>query len=179
MEEVNSPRTISQIPSPVLEKVKEESKEEIVMAKFFIPSENKSKYLRLKIAPSTIQEAGMGVYAVDDIPKDAKGFYKGVKKSMMRGNPFYSWIIYEYDTKSGNATTTKELFLLDASNKKISNWTRYVNCGMKRRDNNMDSIQKFDKIYYFTKKKIKSGQELFIDYGSGYRKSNLGMNGRY
>jgi hypothetical protein len=54
-----------------------------------------------------------------------------------------------------------------------------VNCGMKRRDNNMDSIQKFDKIYYFAKKNINPGQEIFIDYGVGYRKSNLGMNGRY
>ena len=183
----NSPKTISQMPSPVLLSEKEQrdeqrdegQKEEYINAKFFIPSENKFRFIRLKIAPSTIQGAGMGVYAVDEIPKDAKGHYKGVKKSMARGNVYYSWIIYEYDTKTGNSITNKELFLLDASNKKNSNWTRYVNCGLKKRDNNMDSIQKFDKIYYFAKKKIKQGQELFIDYGSGYRKTNLGMKGRY
>ena len=153
--------------------------EEFITSKFFIPSENKYRYLRLRIAPSKIKDAGMGVYAVDKIPKDAECPYKGVKKSMERGDVYYSWIIYEYDLITGNSITTKELFLLDASNKKTSNWTRYVNCGMRRRDNNMDSIQKFDKIYYFAKKNINPGQELFIDYGLGYRKTNLGMTGRY
>ena len=153
--------------------------EEIIATKFYIPSEKKYRILHLRIAPSSIKEAGMGVYAVDEIPKGAKGIYKGVKKSMTRGNVYYSWIIYEWDTKTGNAISNKEMFLLDASNKKTSNWTRYVNCGMKKRDNNMDSIQEFDKIYYYTTKNIKPGQELFIDYGRGYRTSNLGMKGRY
>jgi len=155
------------------------NEDSIIKTKFYIPQEKKYKYLRVKLAPSTIPNAGLGVYAVDEIPKDAKALYKGVKKSMTRGNYIYSWIIYEYDTVSGNSTTMKELYLIDATNKKYSNWTRYVNCGMKKRDNNMDSIQKFDKIYYFAKKNIHPGQELFIDYGVGYRRSNLGMKGRY
>jgi hypothetical protein len=154
-------------------------RDSVVKAKFYIPDEKKYKYLKLRLAPSSIQNAGMGVYAIDEIPKGAKGVYIGVKKSMTRGNAFYSWIIYEYDTVTGNATTTKELYLIDASNKKMSNWTRYVNCGMKKKDNNMDSIQSFDKIYYFATKRIPPGHELFIDYGTGYRHSNLGMKGRY
>jgi hypothetical protein len=157
----------------------QENQEEIISAKFYIPSEKKYKTLRLRIAPSTIKDAGMGVYAIDEIPKGAKGVYRGVKKSLIKGNVYYSWIIYEYDTITGEAITNKELFLLDASNKNNSNWTRYVNCGLRKRYNNMDSIQSFEKIYYFATKKIKPGQELFIDYGRGYRISNLGMKGRY
>jgi hypothetical protein len=153
--------------------------EEIVSSKFYIPSERKYRILRLRIAPSSIKEAGMGVYALDEIPKGAEGVYKGVKRSLVKGNVYYSWIIYEYDPITGNAITNKELFLLDASNQKNSNWTRYVNCGMRKRDNNMDSIQRFEKIYYYSTKTIKPGQELFIDYGRGYRTSNLGMKGRY
>ena len=156
-----------------------QSTTQIVSTKFYIPSEKKYKFLRLRIAPSSITAAGMGVYAVDEIPKGAKGVYRGVKRSLEKGNVYYSWIIYEYDPITGDAITNKELFLLDASNKKTSNWTRYVNCGMRKRDNNMDSIQRFEKIYYYTTKKINPGQELFIDYGTGYRKSNLGMKGRY
>ncbi len=155
------------------------NEDSIIKAKFYIPQEKKYRYLKIKLAPSTIPNAGLGVYAVDDIPKDAKALYKGVKKSMTRGNYIYSWIIYEYDTVTGNSITLKEMYLIDATNKKYSNWTRYVNCGMKKKDNNMDSIQKFDKIYYFAKKNIPSGQELFIDYGTGYRRSNLGMKGGY
>jgi hypothetical protein len=155
------------------------SKDEIVSSKFYIPSEKKYRILRLRISPSSIKEAGMGVYAVDEIPKGAKSVYKGIKKSLIKGNVYYSWIIYEYDPITGVASTNKELFLLDASNKKNSNWTRYVNCGMRKRDNNMDSIQEYEKIYYYSTKTIKPGQELFIDYGRGYRTSNLGMKGRY
>jgi hypothetical protein len=155
------------------------SNEEIIKTKFFIPDENRYRYIQLKIAPSSIQNAGMGVYAVDKIPKGAQGIYKGVKKSMSAGNAYYSWIIYEHDPITGKRMGNKELYLLDASDPKRSNWTRYVNCGMKRRYNNMDCFQKFDKIYYYAKKDIQPGKELFIDYGSAYRKENLKMIGPY
>lgn len=164
----------------IMEKsIQNENEDCIIKTKFYIPEEKKYKYFHLKIAPSQIPNAGMGVYAIDNIPKGAQGLYKGVKKSMTRGNVYYSWVIFEYDTVTGEANTKKGLYLLDASNKNVSNWTRYVNCGMKKRDNNMDSIQKFDKIYYYTTKEVQKGKELFIDYGPGYRKSNLGMKGRY
>ena len=147
--------------------------------KFFIPEENKYKFLQLEIKPSSIENAGMGVYAVDKIPKGACGIYKGVKKSLNNGNAYYSWVIYEYDDQTGEPISNKEMYLLDASNPKTSNWTRYVNCGMKKKFNNMACSQKFDKIYYYTTKNIEPGTELFIDYGKDYRKVNLGMKGTY
>jgi len=140
-----------------------------VKAKFYIPDEKKYRYLKLRIAPSSIQNAGMGVYAVDEIPKGARGAYIGVKKSMTRGNAFYSWIIYEYDTVTGNSITTKELYMIDASNKKVSNWTRYVNCGMYDLKNNLEPVQKWEDLYYVSRRDINPGEELWIDYGEGFR----------
>jgi len=152
---------------------------EDIKAKFYIPSENKYKYIRLKIAPSTIQKAGLGVFAIDPIPNGSSGTYKGVKKSLDKGDPYYSWIIYEYHPIHGHPVNTKEMYLLDAQSKKTSNWTRYVNCGMKKKDNNMDSKQEFDRIYYYATRNINPNEELFIDYGRGYRRTNLGMKGKY
>jgi hypothetical protein len=140
----------------------------------------KQKIFRLKIAPSTIPNAGMGVFAVDRIPKGAKGKYKGKMMSVEKGDPFYSWVIYEYDKNTGVPLPgNKELYLLDAHYPSNSNWTRYVNCGIKNKFNNIDVEQSFDQIYYFTKREIKPGEELFVDYGPEYRKVNLGLKGRY
>jgi hypothetical protein len=145
-----------------------------------LPDQKKTKVIRLKIAPSTIPNAGMGVYAVDPIPKGARGKYKGKIMSLDKGNPYYSWIIYDYDPVSGAPTSqNKELYLVDAFNVSQSNWTRYVNCGLKNRFNNLDVSQVFNQIYYLAKRDIKPGEELFIDYGPDYRKINLGMKGRY
>jgi SET domain-containing protein len=81
---------------------------------------------------------------------------------------------------SGAPTSqNKELYLVDAFNVSQSNWTRYVNCGLKNRFNNLDVSQVFNQIYYLAKRDIKPGEELFIDYGPDYRKINLGMKGRY
>jgi hypothetical protein len=141
---------------------------------------DKQKNFRLKIAPSTIPNAGMGVFAVDKIPKGAKGKYKGKIMSVEKGDPFYSWVIYDYDKETGVPfPDNKELYLLDAHYPSNSNWTRYVNCGIKNKFNNIDVEQSFGNIYYFTKRDIQPGEELFVDYGPEYRKVNLGLKGRY
>ena len=50
---------------------------------------------------------------------------------------------------------------------------------MKKKMNNMDSEQLYDKFFYVATKNIKEGDELFIDYGPEYRKYNLLLKGRY
>ena len=140
----------------------------------------KNKNFKLKIAPSTIPNAGMGVFALDKIPSGARGKYKGKVKALDKGDPYYSWIIYDYDKNTGQPLPeNKELFLRDAHNISQSNWTRFVNCGLKQKFNNMDIEQSFDHIYYFAKRDILPGEEIFVDYGPEYRKVNLGMKGRY
>jgi SET domain-containing protein len=151
----------------------------IIKSKFYIPSKDKYQIYSLQIKKSTIPNAGLGVFANEFIPKGSACQYKGERKSLEKGNPYYSWSIFEYNTIKGNPISGKELYLLDATNISKSNWTRYVNCGLKKNKNNLDSKQEFDQIYYYAIRDINPGEELFIDYGPGYRKVNLRLEGRY
>lgn len=156
----------------------------VIDALFYIPKTKKTRgryiFLKIKLAPSSIKNAGTGVYALEDIPKGAKSFYKGIRKEDEDINPYYSWTIKSYDDETGEQDSEDEpLYYVDAFDIKTSNWTRYVNCGMKNKYNNMESEQKYDKIYYIATRNIKKGEELFIDYGEDYRKDNLNMKGKY
>jgi hypothetical protein len=138
------------------------------------------KYVRLTVAPSSIKGAGMGVFAVERIPKGAIGYYRGILKDEKCVNSYYSWTVKQFDRKTGMIEQPEEdVFYIDATNPKRSNWTRYVNCGVKRSQNNMEAEQIFDKIFYVATKTIEPGEELFIDYGVEYRRHNLGLRGVY
>jgi PR domain zinc finger protein 2, PR domain len=172
----------------------EEFKTKIVNALFFVPSKKSKsksvpgvskrkgsyKYLKIKLAPSHIKAAGTGAYAVDPIPKGARAHYKGVAKSEEDTNPYYSWTVKSFDAETGEPDDDDEaMYYIDAYDTDVSNWTRYVNCGMKDKHNNFDSEQIYDKFYYVATKNIEPGKELFIDYGVFYRKENLKMKGKY
>jgi len=156
---------------------KPDFKEKIVNALFWVPKFNSYKYLRVRIAPSNIKKAGMGAYAVDKIPKGSIGFYRGVAKTEDYVNMFYSWVIKSYDKKGNPDNEDEVLYYVDASEPKLSNWTRYVNCGLTERENNFDSDQKYDKIDYVAIKDISVDDELLISYGIDYMQNNLGMEG--
>lgn len=165
--------------------------EKIVKALFYIPSTKRSpktgkllpgkyQYLKLKLAPSSIKEAGIGVYAVDPIPKGARGVYRGISRDEEDVNMYYAWTVKSFDADTGNPDSDDEtVYYVDAYELDDSNWTRYVNCGMRDKDNNFESDQKFDKFFYVAKKDIASGEECFIDYGEEYRTENLNMRGFY
>ena len=151
-----------------------------VNALFYFPSLKTYKYIKLKIQPSTIKEAGFGAFAMEKIPKGARGFYKGIAKKEENANMYYSWNIKSFDPTTGITDyEDNELHYVDAEDIENSNWTRFVNCGMKKKMNNMDSDQLYDKFFYVATKDIKEGDELFIDYGIDYRKYNLKLKGRY
>jgi hypothetical protein len=160
--------------------LKQDEADNIIRARFYLPSTGKYTFYRIKIAPSTIKDAGSGAFAVDEIPFGAEGVYRGVRKSLDNANIPYSWEIYDYDLRTGIPKDTKQpIFYIDASEDTKSNWARFVNCGIKRRHNNLYAEQRYDKLYYISSKTIKPGEELFIDYGAAYRKNNLKFTGRY
>jgi hypothetical protein len=158
---------------------KSEFREKIVRAPFLYPS-GEYHYLRIRIAPSSIAKAGMGAYALDLIPKGAKDFYVGVVANEKNVNSYYSWTINAYNKTTGKEKKeTNILFYIDCEDPQVGNWTRYVNCGTKSKNNNFDVQQIFDKIIYYANKDILPGEELFIDYGEDYRTDNLKMKGKY
>ena len=153
----------------------EPDKPRIVYGLFFY--DRAYHYHKLKISRSNIPKAGFGVFALEEIPKGARGCYKGVNKVTGYAKNTYSWSVKNYDD-DGNLIDDddeEELYLVDAYDKNKSNWTRYVNCGPTRRTNNMEMDQHYDKIFYTAIKTIKTGDELFIDYGEDYRRDNLGI----
>lgn len=139
----------------------------------------KKVILRTLVAPSTIPGAGMGIFAVDPIPKGASIQYKGLKKGEKTANHFYSWEVRTYDPETGKSDDKDVLYYIDASDVKYSNCTRTVNCGMTKSANNMDAIQRRGKFFYVALRNIKPGEELFVDYGEEYRTVNLKMRGKY
>lgn len=146
---------------------------------FWVPSENSYRNIKISIQKSTITGAGMGAYALEDIPKGARASYFGLAKSDTCANMYYAWTIRPFDPVTGIPKDSGALFFIDASNPKFSNWTRYVNTGLREKNNNFDVDQLFDKIYYIANRDISAGEELFIDYGDDYRRVNLGMKGKY
>jgi len=152
--------------------------EKTVNALFWVPKFDSYKYFRIRIAPSNIKKAGMGTYAIDDIPKGSVGYYRGVAKTEKYVNMFYSWVIKSYDDNTGEVDEEDAvLYYVDATNPKMSNWTRYVNCGLKEKDNNFDSDQRHDKILYVATRSVTGGEELFLSYGADYMINNLGLKG--
>jgi len=154
--------------------------EKELYALFFLYEEDCYKYIKIKIAASTIKEAGMGIYALENIPDGAVGQYKGIPRVEDDTNMYYAWVVKSFDPVEGlpdDADTY--MYYIDATDFKRSNWTRYVNCGMTNKHNNMDQEQVYDKIFYTATRNIKEGEELFVDYGEEYRTWNFGMKGKY
>ena len=155
--------------------------EKIIKGQFYNPKKvGKYKFIKFKISPSSILQAGLGCYTLDFIPKGSRGKYRGIYKSKdsQTVEPTYSWSIFKYN-KKGKTTYNTLIGYIDGSNDKYANWSRYVNCGEKDVDNNMEADQNYDKLYYIALRDIYPGEELFIDYGIEYRRDNLKMKGKY
>lgn len=117
----------------------------------------------LIIKKSKIKNAGKGVFASKNIPKNTKlGVYKGKlldnKQLLRKRNTSYVWQI------------NKKLFV-DGSTIVKNNILRFVNgCKTKKQHKkcNVFAYIYDKKIHYKTLRNISQGEELLIDYGEEY-----------
>jgi len=114
-------------------------KEKNILGLFLDPNEKRYVYHPLLIKPSNIKKAGLGIFALSDIPKNSICFYRGIYTH--NSNFLYSWVI-EFINKEGNPMGVERNFVLDGYQLKYSNFTRFINCGLTEKDNNMYEMQK-------------------------------------
>ena len=124
------------------------------------------------VAPSTIEGAGMGVFALRDIKKnELLGEYKGklLTQERFENKKIHLKYIWQLEDEDGDV-----IAYIDGANKKFSNWTRYVNCPCTQKQENVKPIQRYFKMFYYSSKNIKKDDELFIWYGPEYGEQLIG-----
>jgi FkbM family methyltransferase len=135
----------------------------------------------IKIKASNIPNAGKGAFAIQQIPKHTfVGIYLGKIQNTYDEGERYTY------TSINSKGETK---YINAEDLETSNWTRYINCSTNYEDNNIISYScrhhtlykdhnnndiSFDGcIMLFTERQINTGEELYLYYGEGYRKTLL------
>ncbi|XP_006876920.1 PREDICTED: histone-lysine N-methyltransferase PRDM9-like [Chrysochloris asiatica] len=116
----------------------------------------------LRIGPSGIPEAGLGVWNEgSELPRGLHfGPYEGtVTEDKGTANNGYSWQI----TKGRNCYE-----YVNGKDEAQANWMRYVNCARDEEEQNLEAFQYHRQIYYRTCHTIRSGCELLVWYGDEY-----------
>ncbi|XP_029780747.1 probable histone-lysine N-methyltransferase PRDM7 [Suricata suricatta] len=116
----------------------------------------------LRIRPSSIPEAGLGVWnEASDLPLGIHfGPYEGqITEDEEAANSGYSWLI----TKGRNCYE-----YVDGKDNSWANWMRYVNCARDDEEQNLVAFQYQRQIFYRTCRVIKPGCELLVWYGDEY-----------
>ena len=125
-----------------------------------------------EVRRSTIESAGLGLFATRDIKKNEYiGEYKGKLLTIEQFNrkPHHCDYIWEILDDEDNI-----LMYLDGGNKRYSNELRYSNCPCTAEQENLRPIQKGFKMFYYAKRHIKKGEEMMIYYGDDYYKKLTG-----
>ncbi|XP_035886132.1 histone-lysine N-methyltransferase PRDM9-like [Phyllostomus discolor] len=116
----------------------------------------------LRIGPSGIPEAGLGVWnEAADLPVGLHfGPYEGhITEDEEAAKSRYSWLIakgrncYEY---------------VDGKDRSWANWMRYVNCARDDEEQNLVAFQYHGQIFYRTCRVIRPGCELLVWCGDEY-----------
>ncbi|XP_028359843.2 histone-lysine N-methyltransferase PRDM9-like isoform X1 [Phyllostomus discolor] len=116
----------------------------------------------LRIGPSGIPEAGLGVWnEAADLPVGLHfGPYEGhITEDEEAANGGYSWLI----TKGRNCYE-----YVDGKDKSWANWMRYVNCARDDEEQNLVAFQYQRQIFYRTCRVVSPGCELLVWYGDEY-----------
>ncbi|XP_037023864.2 histone-lysine N-methyltransferase PRDM9-like [Artibeus jamaicensis] len=116
----------------------------------------------LRIGPSCIPEAGLGVWnEAADLPVGLHfGPYEGhITEDEEAAKSRYSWLIargrncYEY---------------VDGKDRSWANWMRFVNCARDHEEQNLVAFQYHRQIFYRTCRVIRPGCELLVWFGDEY-----------
>uniref|UniRef100_A0AAU7YQV2 SET domain-containing protein n=1 Tax=Micromonas commoda virus TaxID=3057169 RepID=A0AAU7YQV2_9PHYC len=136
----------------------------------------KRNFHLLEIKESTRPGAGLGAFATRDIPAGLDlGRYYGVIVNEEPEDPTYAWRV-ESDHRDILGRPYHVERHVDAKPMTQNNPLRYVNSPVGKEENwliNTGHKQKGSArngcMHYYTKRKIKKGEELFVDYGEVYR----------
>lgn len=121
------------------------------------------------IKKSTIPQAGMGAYAKHDMEKfTVLGKYAGKRITAEEFDEKYETMDDSAYVWSLEDSNDEIIGYIDGKDPKQSNWLRYVNCPSKKRQENVKAIQQDYDIVYYTLRKIRAGEELFVYYGDEY-----------
>lgn len=131
----------------------------------------------VSIKPSRIKGAGLGIFSKKFIPKGMylgeyigrplteDRFYLLFKKGKVDQN-------YAFDVNSG-----RQHFILDATNLKDSNWTRFINCSRNDQEENVIYKDENGKIKFYARFDIYPNEELLFYYSDSYaRKLGIEYN---
>lgn len=138
--------------------------------------------VQFEIKTSLIPYAGLGVFAVESIPKDMASAYRGVyckTADRPERDGTYEWKVEGWTDTDEREDSSED----DACDSSVwdfigfcdaaggNHWTKYVNCAPSDAAANVGTFSALDasddtpKVYYITKRRIEAGEELLVYYG--------------
>jgi hypothetical protein len=133
-------------------------------------------HCRLKITPSKIPHAGLGVFAVDKIYLSYTCKYEGEFVTVRPQDGRYSWAIRYVSPEEERPSPFETDIIGYRDGKKERHWTSYVNCSNGPNTANIATDQFHHDIYYSVWETIKPGEELLVWYGDEYYRGMLHLD---
>jgi SET domain len=118
---------------------------------------------KVEVRKSTIEGAGDGLFALEDIPSDELlGEYGGDRVTSQ-----FKWL--RLRNKDYTMMTDDHTVLIDASGRPEA-LMRFVNHHFDAQSRNLERKASCDTVHYITTRPIRKGEEFFMDYGELYWK---------
>lgn len=115
-----------------------------------------------------------GCFATEPINQGYYTKYYGEYVDEYPENRKYTWEIYDYDENTLEPKYEYVMMYLDAMN--VDSWSKYIRHADTEAESNITYQQYADKMYYFTTKNIKAGDELLIWCSEEYRDTYATIN---
>jgi hypothetical protein len=117
---------------------------------------------KFEIKNSLIYGAGRGIFTTVDIPPHTYiDFYKGKRITKRQFHKYKKNPRYVWEIKYGRG-----YYYVDGEIN--GNWLSLINDARSTLLNNLEAHQREGKLWYYSKRFIKAGEELYVDYGDDY-----------